>query len=105
MDKNKLAALALMEFEKKAPEEIKNYPEKLKEFLQNYIDRTLLDDLINEFCEKNPNDSYVLNPLTVSKNAGESIIALEYKKIINRAGLSYRADELIEQLQNLSDEI
>jgi hypothetical protein len=98
MDKNKLTTLTLMEFEKEAPEEIKGKPEKIKEFLQNNIDQALLEDLINEFCKNNPNDFAVLNPLTVSKNVDESITALTYKKIINQAGLSYRCNELIEQL-------
>jgi hypothetical protein len=98
MDKNELTTLILMEFENKISKELKNNPKGIKEFLQNNIDQTLLGDLINEFCEKNPGNFDVLNPLTISKDANETITSLEYKKIINNAGLAYQCDELTKLL-------
>ncbi|GHV94871.1 hypothetical protein AGMMS50293_11910 [Spirochaetia bacterium] len=98
MDKNKLTEFVMNEFREKAPAEFSQDPVKLKTFIYTNIDHELLNKLIDEFCEKNPDDFAVLNPLGVSPDNQDTLSSLKYKKIINNAGLSYQAESLMDTL-------
>jgi hypothetical protein len=111
MEREKLKKFAFNEFRKKVPQEIANDEKKWQEFILKNINETLLDKLVDEFCQKNPEEFAVLNPLGFSdeklKEITENIDAasaagmleeIKYKKIINNAGLAYQGEVLLSLL-------
>ncbi|WP_148257671.1 hypothetical protein [Leadbettera azotonutricia] len=108
MDREKLKKFALDEFKKQAPKEIARDEKSLHEFTLKNINEPLLDKLVDEYCQKNPEEFAVLNVFGVSDeklkeitektDVASTIERIEYKKIVNNAGLAYQGDILIELL-------
>jgi hypothetical protein len=115
MEREKLKQFALDEFKKKYPQPATKSPAEetayaeraLHECTATNINEPLLDTLVNEFCQNNPEEFAVLNVLSVSdaqlkeitgksdaEIAAGTIERITYAKIINNAGLAYQEDIL-----------
>jgi hypothetical protein len=111
MEKEKLKQFALDEFRKKYPQPATKSPaeetaqdEKAShECTSTNINEPLLDTLVNEFCQNNPEEFAVLNVFSVSDEklkeiqenietaiADGTIERITYEQIINHAGLAYQ---------------
>jgi pyruvate-formate lyase len=117
MDNVKLKELVLKELQKEVPQEIAKDEKKAKEFIVSTINEPLVDKLVAEFCEKNPQDTEVLNVFNVSdeelKEIKENIAAkiadgtverIKYEQAINHAGLAYKiavVDEYFDELDSI----
>ena len=75
------------------------------------INEPLVDKLVAEFCEKNPEEFAVLNPFSVSDeelkdikenikraNADGIVERLEYEQAVNNAGLAYQHEKMAEYI-------
>ncbi|MFP3041414.1 hypothetical protein LQZ19_06285 [Treponema primitia] len=108
MERETLKKFALDEFKKQAPEEIAKDEKRLHEFILKSINEPLLDKLVDEYCQKNPEEFAVLNVLSISDeklkeitektNTAGALERIKYIKIINNAGLAYQGDVLTKLL-------
>jgi NADP-dependent 3-hydroxy acid dehydrogenase YdfG len=105
MEKEKLRQFAIAEFLKEAPQEIAMDEEKSRNFIAQNINEPLLDKLLDEFCEKNPEEFAVLNPFSLSDEENikrvipDGIIErLKYEQVVNNAGLAYQTDKMAEYI-------
>jgi geranylgeranyl pyrophosphate synthase len=93
---------------------LKELQNKAKEFGLSTINEPLVDKLVAEFCEKNPDEFAVLNTFGVSDEKSKEITEniataiadgtierIKYEQIVNYAGLAYHSAVMNEY----SDEI
>jgi hypothetical protein len=119
MDNVKLKELVLKELQKEAPREIAQDEKKAREFILRTINEPLVDKMIAEFCEMNPQDTEVLNVFKLSDEELERIKAIiaenidaasansmiekfKYEQAINSAGLAYKVAVFDEYIDNLN---
>jgi hypothetical protein len=108
MDNGKLKELVLKELQKEVPQEIARDEKKAKEFILSNINESLVNKLVAEFCEKNPDDFAVLNTFdfnNVHENAAETPENIKYKLSVNRAGLEYKKKAIDDALKELNTSV
>jgi hypothetical protein len=121
MDKEKLTVFAIAEFQKtmpadEIPQEIAGDEKKISEFILSNVNGPLLDKVVDEFCQKNPEPFAVLNVFSVSdeklKEIKENIAAaiadgtverIKYEQVVNHAGLEYKKKEIDDAFLELSE--
>ena len=104
MDTIELKELVIEELSKEIPTGKIRDRAKLRELVLANMNETLVDKLVAEFCEKNPEAHAVLNPFDFSdpkQNAAETAESIQYKILVNNAGLAYRKKELGKTIQEL----
>jgi hypothetical protein len=117
MEKERLKKFAFDEFKKQAPPEIAKDEKSLHEFILKDLDEPLLDKLLDEFCQKNPEEFAVLNTFSISdeklKEITNNIAAaiadgmfekIKYEQIINHAALEYQKDVMVKNIGDIEDE-
>ena len=105
MDNAKLKEFVLKELQKGIPQEIAKDEKKAKEFILSNIDESLVNKLVAEFCEKNPDDFAVLNTFDFNnahENATETPESIKYKLSINHTGLEYKKKEIDDAFEKLN---
>ena len=106
MDKIELKELMIAELSKEIPEDEIRDGESLRELVLANMNEPLVDKLIDEFCKMNPEAGAVLNPFDFNdpiQNAAETAESIEYKMLMNKAGLAYRTKEIEKTIQELID--
>jgi hypothetical protein len=105
---------------------LKELQKESNEFVLSTINEPLVDELVAEFCEKNPEEFAVLNTFSVSdeklkwikENIGAAIAdgtveRIKYEQVVNHAGLACQSavrDEYMDEIKQakvkrLADEI
>jgi hypothetical protein len=116
MNTVKLKEFVLKELQKDVPQEIAKDEKKAQECIVTTINEPLIDKLVAEFCEKNPQDLEVLNVFKLNDEELEEIKAtiaagiadrimgtierLKYKQAVNNAGLAYQSAVLNEKIDD-----
>ena len=104
MDTIELKELVIEELSKTIPAGKIQDSAKLRELVLANMNEALVDKLVAEFCEMNPEAHAVLNPFDFTdpkQNASETAESIQYKMIVNNAGLAYRRKEIGKTIQEL----
>jgi hypothetical protein len=104
MDTIVLKEFLIEELSKKIPADKIRDGATLRELVLADWNDPLVNKLIAEFCEMNPEVGAVLNPFgfkDAEQNALETVESLEYKMCVNHAGHAYQKKELGEIMQEL----
>jgi hypothetical protein len=104
----------LKELQKEVPQEIAKDEKKAREFILSTVNEPVVDKLVAEFCEKNPQDFEVLNVFDFSdeelKKTKENIGTettdgmleiIKYEQVVNLAGLAYKSAVISEAIDKL----
>jgi hypothetical protein len=106
MDAVELKELLIKEFSKELPAAKVQDWAALRELVLANMNEPLADKLIAEFCKKNPEPRAVLNPFGFNgteQSATETEESINYKILVNNAGLAYRKKEIEKDIQALQE--
>jgi hypothetical protein len=97
---------------------LKELQNKAEEFGLNTINEPLVDKLVAEFCEKNPEEFAVLNTFGVSDEKSKEIKAniataiadgtierIKYEQAVNYAGLAYQSAVMNEYMDEIKQAV
>ena len=104
MNTTELKEFLIEEFGKEIPSDKIRDGKTLRELVLADMDEPLADILLAEFCEKNPGNMAVINPLEYDP-ATETAKSAKYKMMINHAALAYLKKEVDSMIKELNDTV